>query len=175
MNQLSHKVQDEDITKRYGYPWYPRHVKDSEGRVIEAKDHIQHGRIIGKKVREDATIVEPPTLETVMAAGYPGHVAEKIVAQEQEKAAKGYKPYGDIEPPVSVQDVAPQQDPPKRYPVVDSDGKSLGMGGFINTEEDVVPAIEPGKSTVDDSEELETVPPTPKSKKKTAPQPENWE
>lgn len=92
----------EDITKKRGWPFYPRFVKfpDGESRVV--KDHHAHGKAIGRKVLEDATVVEPPTLETVIAAGYPGAVAAKIVAQEQEKFEKGYKPYGDNEPPQPV-------------------------------------------------------------------------
>lgn len=173
----------QDITKEYGYPWYPRHVVDLEGRSIVVNNQHEHGRRIGKKVLYNATIVQAPTLEVVIAAGYSPEDAQKIVSQEKEKEAKGYKPYGDIEPPEPVR-ILP--DPPNEFPVVDLDGNSLGMGKFVNTEEasTIVPVTEPVKSNLDDepgdepSEEPTVDPALPVGKgksKKAAPKPDNWE
>jgi hypothetical protein len=38
--------------------------------------------------------IEPPTLEQVIAAGYPAETAQAIVDREAKKAAAGYPPYG---------------------------------------------------------------------------------
>lgn len=112
----------EGIEKKRGFPFYPRHIKTSDGYSVVVKDHIEHGKRIGRKVLPDATVLEPPTLETVIKAGYPGHVAEKMVADEREKFEKGYKPYGDIEPPAPVDPslVAPQESQVEENPILES-------------------------------------------------------
>lgn len=46
---------------------------------------------------------QPPSLATVVAAGYKPEVAAGIVAAEQAKAAAGEKPYGDKEPSTAKQ------------------------------------------------------------------------
>lgn len=101
-----------DISKKRGFPFYPRWVEYPDGVKRLVQDHTRHGEAIGKKVLEDATIVEPPSLQEVIDAGYAPDVAEKIVAQEKAKFDKGYKPYGDLEPPVAGEpaaEVVPQE------------------------------------------------------------------
>ncbi len=44
------------------------------------------------------TVVEPPDIDTVIAAGYSREAAAVIVAEEQEKAGRGERPYGPNEP-----------------------------------------------------------------------------
>lgn len=44
------------------------------------------------------TVVEPPDLETVIAAGYSKSAAAVIVAEEQAKAERGERPYGPNDP-----------------------------------------------------------------------------
>lgn len=81
---------------------YPKWITSKDGNRMIVPNHIHHGIMIGKEVLEDGTVVErptPPSLETVLATGYQEPRASQIVAEEQEKFEKGYKPYGDIEPP----------------------------------------------------------------------------
>lgn len=70
-------------------------------RKIMAQSPAHHAGIVGYPVGPDGERLrpKPPTLEEVMKTGRFDEVtAVKIVAQEAEKAAKGFKPYGDNEP-----------------------------------------------------------------------------
>lgn len=44
------------------------------------------------------TVVEPPTIEYVIAKGYSPEAAAVIVQQEQDKAGRGERPYGPNDP-----------------------------------------------------------------------------
>lgn len=48
--------------------------------------------------RRSITVVEPPDLATVLAAGYSPEAAAAIVAEEQGKAERGERPYGPNDP-----------------------------------------------------------------------------
>ncbi len=75
------------------------------------------GRMIGGKLKDGSTaagwgtcdrcqgtgqrsitVVEPPTIEDVIAAGYTPEEAAVIVRQEQDKAGRGERPYGPNDP-----------------------------------------------------------------------------
>ena len=82
---------------------YPRHITRPDGATLIVYDHKQHSAHMGTPFGPDGKPVdpnapkfpEPPTLEEVMAAGYPESVAIKIVELEQAKADYGIVPYGD--------------------------------------------------------------------------------
>lgn len=111
MSQANH-------SKPHGYVYhpYPRWVSPAIGgeRVL-VHNHTHEESVTLIPMNPDGSVAEdprpkPPTLEEVLAAGYEQKAAELIVAEEEEKAAKGIKPYGDIEPTPPVY-VAPQQNP----------------------------------------------------------------
>ena len=52
----------------------------------------------GTCVVDGAAVAVPPTLETVIAAGYSRDAAMAIVAREKRKAERGEKPYGTNDP-----------------------------------------------------------------------------
>ncbi len=87
----------------YRYEPYPRWVLGTDGTRKIVQNHEHEERETGVKMNVDGTVFvepgpHPPTLETVMAAGYAKEVAEKIVDEEAAKARRGEKPYGDKEP-----------------------------------------------------------------------------
>lgn len=81
-----------------------------DGRMIGGDLVDGAGKVIGKATgwgqcdsckgtgQRTIVVVEPPDLETVIAAGYGSEVAAAIVAREQAKAGRGEKPYGPNDP-----------------------------------------------------------------------------
>lgn len=95
---MSDIVQQSQPKKKF----YPTWITLPGGQRLVVPDCQTHSAMMGEEYGEDAEPVskkpQPPTLETVIAAGYRPEVAEKIVAEEQRKFAAGIKPYGDLEP-----------------------------------------------------------------------------
>ena len=97
--------------------YYPRHVICQDGATRIVADHIQHSRLTGIEYGPDAQPIsyQPPSLETVLAAGYSHKAAEGIVADEQAKQEQGIEPYGSVplsqfvatEPATAVQPESP--------------------------------------------------------------------
>jgi hypothetical protein len=85
---------------------YPKWVHSKLlGKRLVVSNSVEEEHHTGVPMNEDGTpaVAEsekpmPPTLEIVMAAGYPKEAAEKIVEEEDGKARRGEKPYGDKEP-----------------------------------------------------------------------------
>lgn len=92
------------------------------------------GRMIGGKLKNGETatgwgtcdacdgtgqrtieVVEPPSIEEVIAAGYTPEAAAAIVAEEQAKAGRGERPYGPNDPtsPWGTPTKTAVPDPPK--------------------------------------------------------------
>jgi len=95
--------------------YYPKWIDSPHGRMI-VHSPLQHSQMIGKEVDAQGNVIEepkPPTLDEVLAAGYKEPAASQIVAEEQEKFEKGYKPYGNVEPP------PPPVEPPPAEPAAD--------------------------------------------------------
>lgn len=69
-------------------------------RKVIAQNPAHHAAIVGYPVGPDGERLwpAPPTAEEVMKAGYAADVATKIAADEAAKAARGIKPYGELEP-----------------------------------------------------------------------------
>lgn len=83
---------------------YPRWITLHNQRIM-VKDHYHHSAMTGEEYDANAQLVVkeparpmPPTLETVMAAGYAEIPAKIIVAQEALKFERAVKPYGDNDP-----------------------------------------------------------------------------
>ena len=81
------------------HEFYPRWI-NHEGNQILVNDHLHHSGIVGIEYDERAQPVQkeepvPPTVETVLAAGYSKEAAEQMSAIEQFKKDNGIEPYGD--------------------------------------------------------------------------------
>jgi hypothetical protein len=88
-----------------GFQPYPRVVESSTGHLVTVRDHKHEEQITGMPMNEDGSFADPapvpPTLQEVLAAGYLGEAAQRIVDEEREKFEKGYAPYGNNTPVVS--------------------------------------------------------------------------
>lgn len=96
----------------YQFRPYPKWITCPDGSRMIVNGPEHHTQMIGKPVDENGNLIEekqdgfPPTLETVIAAGYAPEVAEKMVMEEQYKYDNGYPPYGTNQPPAHSSDAA---------------------------------------------------------------------
>ena len=112
----------------YVYVPYPRWIQPADGtprRIVQNSEEEEAAT--GVKMNPDGTVAEsndpppdarpaPPTLETVIAAGYSPEVAASIVAEEQAKAAAGYPPYGTNKPTLPAAEIQPGFSEPQPEP-----------------------------------------------------------
>ncbi len=76
---------------------FPMMCQCPDGATRIAKDHLQMSAFMGAPYGPDGKLIQnlPPTLETVLAAGYGAEAAANIVRIEAAKAEQGVEPYGD--------------------------------------------------------------------------------
>jgi hypothetical protein len=159
------------------YAWF-RILKDTEasvdGRTLKQfKEGELHELPVGPSPRHDVGLVlveqgaaeevpapeerNPPTLETVLAAGYSQEAAEGIVAEEARKFANGEKPYGDKEP----------TEPPEPAPPVETKAEAVEQPKEVIDEQPKEEPVEENKPEVVEQPKVELPESAqPKSKKK---------